>query len=33
MFVTFNGYEYIDYEDALKIVDGGNKFILASVIA
>ena len=31
MIVTFNGYEYIDYEDALKIVDGDNKFIQASI--
>ncbi len=27
----FNGYEYIDYENALKIVDGDNKFIQASI--
>lgn len=31
MIVTYNGYEYIDYQDALKIEAGTNKFIKASI--
>ena len=31
MISTYNGYEYIDYQDALKIEDGDNKFIKASI--
>jgi len=31
MISTYNGYEYIDYHDALEIEDGYNKFIKASI--
>jgi len=31
MIVTYNGYDYIDYQDALKVEDGENKFIKASI--
>lgn len=31
MIATYNGYEYIDYHDALEIEDGENKFINASI--
>lgn len=31
MIVTYNGYEYINYQDALKLVDGDNLFIKASI--
>jgi len=31
MITTYNGYEYIDYQDALKLKDGENKFIKASI--
>lgn len=31
MISTYNGYEYIDYQDALEIEDGDNKFIRASI--
>ncbi len=31
MISTYNGYEYIDYQDALEIEDGDNKFIKASI--
>jgi cell filamentation protein len=31
MIATYNGYEYIDYQDALKIEDGENLFIKASI--
>lgn len=31
MIATFNGYEYINYQDALEIEDGDNKFIKASI--
>jgi cell filamentation protein, protein adenylyltransferase len=31
MIVTFNGYEYIDYEGALEMENGDNKFIQASI--
>lgn len=31
MIATYNGYEYIDYQDALKIESGMNKFIKASI--
>jgi len=31
MIVTYNGYEYINYQDALKIEDGDNLFIKASI--
>ncbi|KAF0146802.1 MAG: hypothetical protein FD143_3236 [Ignavibacteria bacterium] len=31
MIVTFNGYEYINYQDALEIEDGDNKYIKASI--
>lgn len=31
MIVTYNGYEYIDYQDALEIEDGDNRFIKASI--
>jgi cell filamentation protein len=31
MITTYNGYEYINYEDALKIENGDNKFIQASI--
>ena len=31
MISTYNGYEYIDYKDALEIEDGDNKFIKASI--
>jgi cell filamentation protein len=31
MIATYNGYEYIDYQDALVIEDGDNKFIKASI--
>ena len=31
MISTYNGYEYIDYQDALKIEGGDNKFIKASM--
>ena len=31
MIATFNGYEYIDYEDALKLEDEDNMFIQASI--
>jgi cell filamentation protein len=31
MIATFNGYEYIDYKDALAMEDGDNKFIKASI--
>src|SRR3972149_815953 len=29
MIAAYNGYEYIDYEDTLKMVGGDNKFIKA----
>ena len=31
MIATYNGYEYINYKDALNIVDGDNLFIKASI--
>ena len=31
MITTYNGYEYIDYQDALELKDGENKFIKASI--
>ena len=31
MIVTYNGYEYIDYQDALKMEEGENKYIKASI--
>lgn len=31
MIATYNGYEYIDYKDALKIEEGDNKYIKASI--
>ena len=31
MIATYNGYEYIDYQDALKIEDGDNLFIKALI--
>ena len=31
MIATYNGYEYIDYQNALKIQGGDNKFIKASI--
>jgi len=31
MIATYNGYEYIDYKDALKLEDGDNIFIKASI--
>jgi len=31
MIATYNGYEYIDYQDALELKDGENKFIKASI--
>jgi cell filamentation protein, protein adenylyltransferase len=31
MIATYNGYEYIDYQEALKIQNGQNKFIQASI--
>lgn len=31
MIATYNGYEYIDYQDALKIEDGNNLFIKAAI--
>jgi cell filamentation protein len=31
MIATYNGYEYIDYQNALKIEDGDNIFIKASI--
>lgn len=31
MIATYNGYDYIDYQDALEIEDGDNKFIKASI--
>lgn len=31
MIAIYNGYEYIDYQDALDIEDGDNKFIIASI--
>lgn len=31
MIVTYNGYEYIDYRDALELKNGENKFIKASI--
>ena len=31
MIAVYNGYEYIDYEDTLKMVGGDNKFIKASI--
>ena len=31
MIATYNGYEYIDYQDALMMEDNQNKFIQASI--
>ena len=31
MIVTYNGYEYIDYQDALELEDEENKFVKASI--
>lgn len=31
MIATYNGYEYIDYQDALRLKDGDNLFIHASI--
>ncbi len=31
MIAIYNGYEYIDYQDALEIENGNNKFIKASI--
>lgn len=31
MIATYNGYEYVDFQDTLKIVDGDNLFIKASI--
>ena len=31
MIATYNGYEYLDYQDALKIEEGDNIFIKASI--
>jgi len=31
MIVTYNGYEYIDYQDALEMEEGDNKYIKASI--
>jgi cell filamentation protein len=31
MIATYNGYEYIDYQNALEMQDGDNKFIKASI--
>lgn len=31
MISTYNGYEYVDYQDALELEDGENKFIKASI--
>ncbi len=31
MIAIYNGYNYIDYKDALKIEDGQNLFIQASI--
>ncbi|MEW6195444.1 MAG: Fic family protein [Bacteroidota bacterium] len=31
MIATYNGYEYIDYQDALIIEEGDNLFIKASI--
>lgn len=31
MIATYNGYEYIDYQDALKMEEGDNKYIEASI--
>ena len=31
MLATYNGYEYIDYYDALEIEEENNKFINASI--
>ena len=31
MIATYNGYEYIDYQEALKLEDGENLFIKASI--
>ncbi len=31
MIATYNGYDYIDYQDALKLEDNQNKFIQASI--
>ncbi len=31
MIVTYNGYEYIDYQDALELEEDDNKFIKASI--
>jgi hypothetical protein len=31
MIATYNGYEYIDYKNALEMEDGDNKFIKASI--
>ncbi len=31
MIATYNGYEYINYHDALKVVEGENKYITASI--
>lgn len=31
MIATYNGYEYINYQDALELEDGENKFIKASI--
>lgn len=31
MIAVYNGYEYIDYEDTLKMSGGDNKFVKASI--
>ena len=31
MIATYNGYEYIDYQDALILEAGDNKYIKASI--